>query len=197
MKKIGYMRVSDPTQDDALQIDALTSAGCARVYSDDGISALSSRRPGLARARRALRPGDVFVVWAVDRAFRSTFEAIRFLDQLLGRDMQFCSLMQAIDTGTPEGRKWYIDIASWAEYESAVIARRTRAGMAAAKARGRHLGRLSDETIRTAHARLICGEAALASLAREGGVSEEALSNGFHRLGLVAQSSGGRAPLGS
>jgi DNA invertase Pin-like site-specific DNA recombinase len=184
--KIGYARVSTDMQTVEAQLDALESAGCAKVFTDEGVSAVAAKRPGLAKARRALRSGDVFVVWAIDRAFRSTIEAILFLDSLREEGVQFRSLMQAIDTTTPEGRKWFIDTASWAEYERAIISRRTKEQMAAAKRRGRHLGRLADDTIREAHSRIRCGETAISPLAEELGVSEEALTRGFQRLGLAA-----------
>jgi DNA invertase Pin-like site-specific DNA recombinase len=185
--KIGYARVSTDMQTVEAQMDALQAAGCRRVFTDEGVSAVAAKRPGLARARRSLRLGDVFVVWAIDRAFRSTIEAILFLDALRAEGIQFRSLMQAIDTTTPEGRKWFIDTASWAEYERAIISRRTKEQMAAAKRRGRHLGRLADDTIREAHARVRDDGVALSPLAGALGVSEDALRSGFARLGLAAQ----------
>ena len=136
VRKIGYARVSTDRQTTDQQVAALEQAGCECVYIDDGVSATSRHREGLQQARAALMSGDVFVVWAIDRAFRSTIEAIQFLDELMQRGVSFQSLTQAIDTRTPEGRKWFIDTASWAEYERAIISRRTKEKMAHAKLQG-------------------------------------------------------------
>ncbi len=96
-------------------------------------------------------------MWAIDRAFRSTIDAILFLDALRKGGVEFRSLTQCIDTTTPEGRKWFIDTASWAEYERAIISRRTKEKMAAARRRGMRLGRpplLTEDQIAQARALL-------------------------------------------
>jgi len=139
--KIGYARVSTASQTTGQQVHALRRAGCTQVFVDDATSATAHSRPGLTGARNALKKGDVFVVWAIDRAFRSTRDAILFLDELIQQGVAFQSLTQQIDTRTPEGRKWYIDTASWAEYERAIISRRTKEKMAHAKRCGKHIGR--------------------------------------------------------
>ena len=187
--KVGYARVSTDQQTVEQQLDALLAAGCTRIFKDEGISATAASRPGLAGARQALAPGDVFVVWAIDRAFRSTIDAILFLDDLMKNGIIFQSLTQHIDTSTPEGRKWFIDTASWAEYERAIISRRTRERMAAAKRRGRHLGRpymLSDRQIIDAHRRVSEGRTPIVRMAHELGSSYETLARAFKRLGLAA-----------
>lgn len=110
-------------------------------------------RPGLRAVRKILKPGDTFVVSAIDRAFRSTIEAITFLDEIGADGVSFRSLTQQIDPRTPEGRKWYIDSANSAEYERAVISRRTKEAMAAKMRRGRKFGRPRKMTRkRTAYA---------------------------------------------
>ncbi len=141
MKKIGYARVSTDDQTLVQQLDALKAAGCARVFKDDATRAQVKNRPGLQKARKALGPGDCFCVLAIDRAFRSTIEGILFLDGLHNEGIIFESLYQRIDTRTPEGRKWFIDCVNNAEYECAVISRRTKEKMDAARRRGQHLGR--------------------------------------------------------
>lgn len=123
------------------QIDALHAAGCARIYKDKAVKATARKRPGLAAVRKALKPGDTFVITSIDRAFRSTIDAIIFLDDITKSGIAFRSLVQNIDTRTPEGCRWYIHAASDAEYERAVISRRTREQMAAAKRRGKKFGR--------------------------------------------------------
>lgn len=141
MALIGYVRCSTNRQMVLQQIDALRAAGCARIYKDKAVKATAKNRPGLIAVRKALKPGDVFVITAIDRAFRSTIEAIIFLDEITKDGITFRSLVQNIDTRTPEGRRWYIHAASDAEYERAVISRRTCEQMAAAKRRGKMFGR--------------------------------------------------------
>jgi DNA invertase Pin-like site-specific DNA recombinase len=157
MTMIGYVRCSTDRQTVMQQIDALRAIGCKPIFQDKAVRATAKDRPALQRVRKALKPGDTFVVTAIDRAFRSTFEAIGFLDELIREGIIFRSLAQSIDTRTPEGRKWYIDAANSAEYERAVISRRTREQMAAAKRRGKVFGRkrkLSDKQISKARTML-------------------------------------------
>lgn len=137
----GYVRCSTDRQTIMQQMDALRAAGCDRIFKDKAIRATAKKRPALVAVREALKPGDTFVVTAIDRAFRSTADAIAFLDEVMRNGVTFRSLAQSIDTRTPEGRKWYIDAANSAEYERAVISRRTREQMAAAKRRGKKFGR--------------------------------------------------------
>ena len=145
--KIGYARVSTEEQTLDLQIDALQMAQCDRVFKDEGISAVAANRPGWESALAALEGGDTLVIWKLDRAFRSTVDAILTLDRLRDRGIEFQCITMQIETSTPEGRKWYRDTASWAEYERELISQRTKAGMAAAKRRGKHIGRPKALTI--------------------------------------------------
>lgn len=142
-RRIGYARVSTASQSTDQQVYNLQKAGCHQTFIDQGISATAKKRLGLQKACNTLKEDDIFVVWAIDRAFRSTIEAIQFLDGLMERGVAFQSLTQKIDTRTPEGRKWFIDTASWAEYERAIISRRTKEKMAEAKRQGICLGRPS------------------------------------------------------
>lgn len=80
-RKLGYARVSTSSQTTDQQIAALRQAGCDKVFVDNGIRATDASRPAMEKIKAALRPGDVFVVWAIDRAFRSTMQAILFLDE--------------------------------------------------------------------------------------------------------------------
>ena len=141
MALIGYVRCSTNRQMVLQQIDALRAAGCLHIYKDKAVRATAKKRPGLMAVRKALRSGDTFVITSIDRAFRSTIDAIIFLDDITKDGITFRSLIQNIDTRTPEGRRWYIHAASDAEYERAVISRRTRKQMAAAKRRGKKFGR--------------------------------------------------------
>ena len=152
--KIGYVRVSDQNQDEALQIDALTKAGCCAIYGDHGVTGASVTRRGLYQVLDALQWGDALVVWKLDRLGRSTVHLLTLLDELHRRGVDFVSLTQGIDTTTPLGRMLYGQLAVFAEFEREQISERTKAGMEAARRRGRRIGRppaLSEAQVRDAY----------------------------------------------
>src|SRR2546425_11335106 len=101
--KIGYVRVSKQEQHEALQIDALKEAGCEKWFLDK-ITGSKSERKGLDEALAYLRPGDIFVVWKLDRAGRSLKHLIELLKSLQERGIEFMSLTEQIDTTTPGGK---------------------------------------------------------------------------------------------
>jgi DNA invertase Pin-like site-specific DNA recombinase len=168
--------------------DALTEYGCDKIYMEDAISASATDRPELSAAENDLTEGDAFVVLSIDRAFRSAIDALLFLDRINKRGVTFISIYQMIDTNTPEGRKWFTDSASNAEHERAIISRRTKDKMAAAKLRGQHLGRpykLSNRKIVRAF-RLINDQGHSATeIAKRFGVSPITMKRGFRRLNLL------------
>ncbi len=138
--QIGYARISTGDQTLDLQQDALTKAGCDRVFTDTA-SGAKADRPGLARALELLRPGDALVVWRLDRLGRSLQHLIQTLIELDGRGIGFKSLTESIDTTTPGGRLIFHIFGALAEFERELIRERTNAGLAAARARGRKGGR--------------------------------------------------------
>lgn len=138
---IGYARVSTEEQNLGLQIDALAGAGCIHTFQDHGISGSASMRPGLNEALAALMPGDVLVVWRLDRLGRSLSHLIGTIGDLETRGIGFRSLMENIDTKSSGGRLVFHMMAALAEFERSLISERTRAGLAAARARGVRLGR--------------------------------------------------------
>jgi DNA invertase Pin-like site-specific DNA recombinase len=144
--RIGYARVSTEEQNLRLQLDALRSAGCERIYRDDGVSAVVRERPGLNRVLKRLKPDDVLVVWKLDRLGRSLAHLIEVITGLRDAGVGFCSLSEAIDTTTPGGRLIFHVMGALAEFERELIVERTRAGMAAAKRAGIRLGRPSKLT---------------------------------------------------
>jgi len=137
---IGYARVSTQDQNLDLQTEALTRAGCEKIY-EDKISGVRAERPGLTRALEMLREGDTLVVWKLDRLGRSVKQLVDMVGELHRRGVQFKSLTDAIDTGTPAGRFFFHVMASLAEMERELIIERTRAGLDAAKQLGRKGGR--------------------------------------------------------
>ncbi|MEP3346333.1 MAG: recombinase family protein [Litoreibacter sp.] len=140
-RKIGYVRVSDTDQSEALQIDALKAAGCAVLYRDHGVSGGKRARPALDRMMGKLKAGDTLTVWKLDRLGRSTIHLLSILEDLQQRGIHFHAITQGIDTSTAVGRMIFGQLAVFAEYERSLISERTKAGMAAAKARGVHVGR--------------------------------------------------------
>jgi DNA invertase Pin-like site-specific DNA recombinase len=137
---LGYARVSTIDQQPALQVDALQAAGCYRVFTETASGARADR-PVLAQVLDQLRPGDTLVVWKLDRLGRSLRHLVDTITDLADRGIGFRSLQEAIDTTTPGGRLVFHVFASLAEFERDLIRERTTAGLAAARARGRHGGR--------------------------------------------------------
>ncbi|MCS3494573.1 DNA invertase Pin-like site-specific DNA recombinase [Arthrobacter sp. JUb119] len=149
---LGYARVSTGDQDAQLQLDALTKAGCYRIFTDTACGALESR-PELDKLLDQIRPGDTLVVWPLDRLGRSIRHLINHMDALQQRSIEFKSLQENIDTSSSGGRLVFSIFASLAEFERDLIRERTNAGLAAARARGRTGGRpttLSPDKLRTA-----------------------------------------------
>ncbi len=137
---IGYARVSTVDQVLDLQRDALTSAGCERIVEDTA-SGARARRDGLDRLREQLRPGDVLVVWRLDRLGRTLRHLIDLVGELEAAGVGFRSLTEAIDTTTPGGKLIFHIFGALAEFERNLIRERTMAGLEAARARGRKGGR--------------------------------------------------------
>ena len=144
---IGYMRVSkaDGSQATDLQRDALVAAGVdpAHLYEDQA-SGKREDRPGLASCLKALRPGDTLVVWKLDRLGRDLRHLINTVHDLTGRGIGLKVLTghgAAIDTTTAAGKLVFGIFAALAEFERELIAERTVAGLASARARGRKGGR--------------------------------------------------------
>jgi DNA invertase Pin-like site-specific DNA recombinase len=137
---IGYARVSTQDQNLTLQIDALTKAGCEKIFEDKG-SGTRAKRPGLTKALELMRTGDTLVVWKLDRLGRSVKHLVDLVAGLQKQGVQFKSLTDAIDTGTPSGRFFFHVMASLAEMERELTVERTRAGLEMARQLGRKGGR--------------------------------------------------------
>jgi DNA invertase Pin-like site-specific DNA recombinase len=137
---IGYARVSTDEQSLDLQLDALKAAGCKRIFTDK-VSTTKANLPGLADALSHLRHADVLVIWKLDRLGRTVKGLVDFVADLHGRKIQFRSLTDGIDTTTPAGRFFFHVMASLAQMERELLAERTRAGLDAARRRGRVGGR--------------------------------------------------------
>ncbi len=172
--RIGYARVSTDEQDLALQREALSVAGCEVIFEDHGASGADAARPGLEEALAKAEAGDVLVVWRLDRLGRSLGHLIEIIDDLGHADIGFVSLFESLDGTSASGRLMFHVFGALAEFERALISERTKAGMAAARRQGRHLGRprlLSEEQIRHARREIASGRHTFSSMARILGVS--------------------------
>ncbi|AJY27246.1 hypothetical protein BTM_6112 (plasmid) [Burkholderia thailandensis 34] len=138
---IGYARVSTDEQNIELQIDALERAGCDIILSDRGVSGAEFHRPGLDAALEKAMKGDTFVVWRLDRLGRSLGKLIDLINFLARRGVDFVSLNESINTASSGGRLVFHMMGALAEFERSLISERTRAGLAAARARGKQIGR--------------------------------------------------------
>jgi DNA invertase Pin-like site-specific DNA recombinase len=137
---VGYARVSTQDQNLELQLTALKQLGCKKFYQDQ-MSGTKNNRPGLQLVLEILRKGDTLVVWKLDRLGRSVKGLVDLVNKLHQNDIHFKSITDNVDTSTPSGRFFFHIMASLAQMERELIAERTRAGLAAAKAQGRIGGR--------------------------------------------------------
>ena len=171
--KIGYARVSSDDQSLDLQRDALRQAGCERLYEEKE-SGGKVDRPELLRLMEALRPGDTLVVWRLDRLGRSLKHLIETVEQLEAIGVGFQSVTEAIDTTTSGGKLVFHIFAALAEFERTLIRERTRAGLKAARARGRQGGRpmtLSEDKRRMAQALRDDPQQSVASICKALGIT--------------------------
>jgi len=144
--KIGYARVSTEEQNLSLQKQTLKAAGCKVIIEDHGVSGAAVVRPGLSEVLSKLKKDDVLVVWRLDRLGRSLGHLTEIIAGLGNAGVGFASLTESIDTTTAGGRLVFHMMGALAEFERSLIAERTKAGMKAARRRGKHLGRPSKLT---------------------------------------------------
>jgi DNA invertase Pin-like site-specific DNA recombinase len=174
---LGYARVSTDGQDHALQLDALNRAGCERIYVETASGARADR-PELAKLLEQTRTGDTLVCWRLDRLGRSLKHLLDLSDELQARGIGLRSLTESIDTTTPAGRLMFSVLGALASMEREVLVERTRAGLAAAAARGRRGGRppsMDEAKVRAARAMLAAGTMTTSEVARQVGVSPSTL----------------------
>lgn len=178
---VGYARVSTREQDLGLQLDALKAVNCEKMFTEKA-SGAQRDRPQLAAALDYMRPGDTLVVWKLDRLARSLKQLIETIEDLQEKEMGFRSITEAIDTATPGGKLVFHIFASLAEFERGVIRERTRAGLDAARARGKVGGRprgLSEADKAVAHTLLGDPAITVGEVAKRMGVSPATLYRYF------------------
>lgn len=170
---LGYCRVSTADQNEELQVDALTAAGCGRMFIDHASGKLE-HRPALDAMLELLRPGDTIVVWRLDRLGRSIKHLLEMVALLESRGVGLKSLHESIDTTTPTGRLTLHLFASIAEFERDLLVERTQAGLAVARRLGRRGGRprvMTPEKLQTARTMYDSRNYDVAAIGRVLGVS--------------------------
>lgn len=181
---IGYVRISksDDSQTIDLQIDALLDAAVKKtnIYEDKA-SGKKDNRPGLDACLKALRPKDILVVWKLDRLGRSLKHLVNTVHNLTERNIGFKVLTghgAEINTMTASGKLVFGIFAALAEFERELISERTKAGLAAARARGRKGGRkcqLTKTQVRIAQVSMKNKDSSVTKLCKELGISRQTL----------------------
>ncbi|MDC9598579.1 recombinase family protein [Xenorhabdus anantnagensis] len=178
--KFGYARISTHEQNAGLQLDQLRQAGCEEIFCETA-SGIKAARPVLEQLLSKMRPGDVIVIWKLDRLGRSLRHLIELVNQLMEKGIGLKSLHDPVDTTNAQGRLVFNIFASLAEFERDLIVERTQAGLAAARARGRSGGRppgLNEKAKKkaiAAEALYIKGELSVNEIAENLGISKVTL----------------------
>lgn len=183
MKRIAYIRASTEGQCVDRQIDGLGSI-CDELHTEK-LSALSQSRPVYDEVMAKLRSGDVFVIWDLDRAYRDTRDALDELDRLHARGISIHIANLSVDTSTPYGKLIYTIISALAEFERGVLSQRTREGIAAARRRGKRIGRppkLTEAQLSDANIRVSQHKESYTQIAAEYGVSSWTLSRSLSKF---------------
>jgi DNA invertase Pin-like site-specific DNA recombinase len=181
--RIGYARVSTDDQTLDLQLDALHRAKCQQIYKEHA-SGKNAARPELDACLKSLRKGDTLVVWRLDRLGRSLGDLIQLTNDLKSHNVEFESLTEKVETGSPAGKLVFHVFAALAEFERNLIRERTIAGLKAARSRGRKGGRpkkLQNKDLKTIKALLKTNEVSVQETAVRFGVSRSTL----YRNGLA------------
>lgn len=169
MKKLAYLRISTQEQRPDRQIDGMQGL-CDELFIEYA-SGATMKRPVFDEVLNKLDKGDILYVWDLDRAFRSTLDAIQTADNLQQRSIALNIVNLQLDTRTPAGRLVYTVLSACAEFERRLISQRTKEGMAAAKRRGKKIGRppkLSQGDLETAKQLLTEGVKVCAVASRYG-----------------------------
>ena len=195
--KFGYARVSTREQSFDMQIDALQKADAKKIYKEV-VTGARSKSPVLNNMLQELRPGDVVIIWKLDRLGRSLKHLIELANELMAMDVHLKSLNDPIDTTTPQGRLGFNMFACLAEFERDIIRERTQAGLTAARARGRLGGRpkgISEKAESTAYAAETLykeGELSVRQISEKLGISKSTLYSYLRyrgvQIGIVKRS---------
>ncbi len=184
-RRLAYMRVSTPAQSTDRQTAGLQ--GMCDEFFIEHVSAVAQARPVFDTVLKTLRAGDTLVVWDLDRAFRSTIDALLTMEKLLARGINMHIVTMHLDTTTPEGELFYTILAGFAQYERRILSRRTKEGIEAARRKGKRIGRpplLDLKTVQQAHHSITKEHHTCGHVARTLGVSRMTLQRAFRRYDL-------------
>lgn len=186
MTRFGYARTSTRDQSAQLQTDALAKVeGIKRVYTDEGVSGTLASRPEWDKLIDRLEEGDEVIVWKFDRIGRNTMNVLEAVKTITGKGATFHSLTERIDTSGPMGEALLTIMAAFAQLERDTIAERTRAGLEAAKAKGKVGGRPSvvdAKKLTTIRSLVTSGDHSRADIARMVGISPATLYRALQTL---------------
>ncbi len=183
---IGYARVSTQDQNPDLQLDALRAVGCEQVFVEKVTGSGLKTRPEWEVCLRTLRRDDTLVVWRLDRLGRSLKDLVEIIQVIEERAVGFRSLTENIDTTNAAGKLIFHVFGALAEFEHSLIRERTKAGLAAARARGRMGGRkpkLSKADVKKAAAMLRDPTVTKAEVAEHFGTTRMTLNQALKREG--------------
>lgn len=188
MKKIGYLRVSTEEQKPDRQIDGL-GPYCDFLHIEK-LSAVAKKRPVFERIIKNLKRGDTLVVWDLDRAFRSTLDALTQTQRLKERGIEFQIVTMNIDTSEPLGEFFFTIVAAFAQLERRIISKRTKEGLRAAVKRGKRLGRppaMNKHQVLAAIQKIENKEATIEEIAALNGVHPWTVTRSIRRLEKMTQ----------
>ena len=183
IRKIGYARVSTDDQNLEMQIKALEEAGCDKIFSEK-VSSQAKRRPQYNLMLKMLRPGRVVIVWKLDRLARNAVELLRVAQRFEDEEVELRCLTQPIDTTTAAGKAFFAMTAIWAEFETNLIAERTKEGVRRAQERGVRFGaplKFKGAKKQRAEDDIRKGKLSLAKIAKRAGISVNTLQKHFPR----------------
>jgi len=170
-------------------LDALEQAGCEKIYQEK-VSGAAKARPQLEALLEHLRTGDVVVVWKLDRLARSLKDLVALVNQIQEKGASFQSINDQIDTTSAHGKFTFHVFASLAEFERDIIRERTKAGLTAARARGRVGGRPKGLSKKAQHKAMLAkqlyleGELSISEICEQLSISKGTLYNYLHHQGV-------------
>lgn len=186
-RKIGYARVSTRDQKLRMQRDGLNAVGCDMIFEDHGVSGAKKSRDGLDKMLKELKPGDAVVVFKLDRLGRSVLQLADLLVRFNQQNIHFCSICEGINTTTPGGKFVFHIFAAVAEFHREIIIENTLEGIAAARRRGKKLGRpyvLQPSQILEIHRHMAQQGLSISELAEKFCLSRATLSRGLKRVNI-------------
>ncbi|MEQ8602866.1 MAG: recombinase family protein [Marivibrio sp.] len=184
-RRIGYARVSTRDQKLRMQREGLKAVSCDQIFEDHGVSGAKGSRPGLDAMLEVLEPGDSVVVFKLDRLGRSVLHLADLLVRFEAMGVHFVSLSEGINTTTPGGRMVFHIFSAVAEFSREVIVENTCAGLDAARAKGKRLGRprkLSIEDVMAAHEAIARGRLTTNDIAERHDVHPRTVSRAVEQV---------------